>query len=194
MNHHSQHVPDPFLVAIVFEGGLGLLAVAIGWALGDPPTERIDWNLYDTIWGVVATLPLIAVVWGLLRVPWRPMRGILDVVRENFVPLLRGCETWKLAGIALFAGFGEECLFRGVFQNWVAGLYPGNIGPYLGLIVSSLVFGMVHCLTAAYAVLATLIGLYLGGVWLLSNNLLVPAVVHSAYDFWALVYLLKKYS
>lgn len=194
MNNQSEQVPDPFLAAIVFEGGLGLLAVALGWLLGDPPAERIDWTLDGVMWGGIATLPLIGAVWGLLRLPWGPVRGILAVVRDQLVPLVRGCETWKLAGMALFAGFGEELLFRGVLQNWAAGLYPGDLGPYFGLIVASLVFGLMHCLTAAYALLGALISIYLGGIWIVSGNLLVPAVVHAAYDFWALVYMLKKYS
>jgi membrane protease YdiL (CAAX protease family) len=31
----------------------------------------------------------------------------------------------------------------------------------------------------------------LGGLWVITDNLLVPAVVHALYDFWALIYLLK---
>lgn len=194
MNRNSLQAPDPFLAAIVFEGGLGLLAVGLGWVLGAPPAERIEWTLDSAASGFLAALPLIAVMWLGIRTQWRPLREILQVLKDNAVPLLRECGPWKLAGIALFAGFGEELLFRGVLQNWVAGLYPGDFGPYLGLIVASVVFGMVHCLTVAYAVLATMIGLYLGGLWIIFGNLLVPALVHVVYDFWALVYLMKKLS
>ena len=33
---------------------------------------------------------------------------------------------------------------------------------------------------------------YLGWLWLASDNLLVPIVTHAAYDFAALVYLLRR--
>ena len=39
--------------------------------------------------------------------------------------------------------------------------------------------------------LAGLIGLYLGWLWLAVGNLLVPIVVHALYDFVALMYLVK---
>jgi membrane protease YdiL (CAAX protease family) len=51
-------------------------------------------------------------------------------------------------------------------------------------------FGLLHPITPTYAVLAALMGAYLGGVWLASGNLLVPIVAHALYDFIALAYLL----
>jgi membrane protease YdiL (CAAX protease family) len=42
-----------------------------------------------------------------------------------------------------------------------------------------------------YLVLAGLIGLYLGGIWLATGNLLVPIIAHAMYDFVALVYFVK---
>jgi membrane protease YdiL (CAAX protease family) len=49
----------------------------------------------------------------------------------------------------------------------------------------------LHALTPTYALLAVLAGAYLGGVWLLSGNLLVVIVAHGIYDFVALLYLLR---
>jgi membrane protease YdiL (CAAX protease family) len=43
--------------------------------------------------------------------------------------------------------------------------------------------------TAAYAVMAGFIGLYLGVLAVWHDNLLVPMVVHALYDFVALTYL-----
>jgi membrane protease YdiL (CAAX protease family) len=82
-------------------------------------------------------------------------------------------------------------LFRGVIQNALSSLFPPDVGPLIGLVGASLLFGVLHWLTLTYAILATLIGLYLGGAWMATGNLLVPALVHAAYDFWALVYLVK---
>lgn len=191
MNDPPSEHPDPFLFAIVFEGGLGLVAVGLGWLLGDPPAQRIQWTLEGSVYGLLATLPLVAAVWICLRSGWHPLRGIMEVLQEKVIPLFHGCPVWELAGIAAFAGFGEELLFRGLIQNWLGGLLPGEIGNYAGLIVTSILFGLLHWLTTTYAVLATSVGLYLGALWLATGNLLVPAVVHTLYDFWALVYLLR---
>jgi membrane protease YdiL (CAAX protease family) len=50
----------------------------------------------------------------------------------------------------------------------------------------------MHMISATYAALCFLTGLYLGGLWLTSGNLLVPATVHGLYDFLALVFLLRS--
>jgi hypothetical protein len=82
-------------------------------------------------------------------------------------------------------------LFRGVIQNAIADQFVDPVGVAAGWIAASLLFGLLHWVTLSYAVLATLIGLYLGGLWIVTGNLLVPAVVHALYDFWALVYLVR---
>ena len=89
--------------------------------------------------------------------------------------------------LSLAAGVGEEMLFRGVVQAVLDRWW----GPWAALPVASLFFGLLHALTPTYAVLATLAGLYLGGVWLLTGNLLVVIVAHAFYDLIALVYLLR---
>jgi len=183
--------PDPFLFAVVFEGGLGLVAVGLGWVFGDPPAQHIDWTLGGLLFGLLATIPLALSVWLCVKRPWRPFQHLLDVLDETVIPLFKACEIWKLAGIALFAGFGEEMLFRGVVQNSLANLFEPDAGAVIGLLGASLLFGLLHWLTLTYAILAALIGLYLGGLWIATGNLLVPAVVHAVYDFWALVYLVK---
>jgi len=192
MTNDYRPVPDFFLVAISFEGGLGLLAVGLGSWLGYPPVDRIEWTLASSVLGIVYALPLIGLVWFALRIQWAPLENIRRVLEETLVPLMQGFPLWKLAAIAAFAGFGEEMLFRGVLQNWIAGLFVAHVGPYLGLAVASVVFGLLHSVNAAYAVLATLIGVYLGALWLVSGNLLVPAVVHAVYDFWAMLYLIRR--
>ena len=57
-----------------------------------------------------------------------------------------------------------------------------------------MLFGAVHLITGTYGIIAAAIGLYLGLLWVASGNLLVPIVTHAAYDFVALVYLLRVWS
>ena len=92
---------------------------------------------------------------------------------------------WGIALISIMAGVGEEALFRGVLQTYFA----GHVGVAPALLVTSSLFGLLHPVTAVYAVMAGLIGLYLGVLAVWHDNLLVPMVVHSLYDFVALTYL-----
>jgi hypothetical protein len=44
-----------------------------------------------------------------------------------------------------------------------------------------------------FCVIATLIGAYLGVLWLAAENLLAPITTHAVYDFVALVYFLRAH-
>lgn len=184
----SDHFP---VVAAAFEGGLAVLAVGLGWVVGRPPLETFAWDWAAAGWGLAATLPLLLVLWACLTIRWRPLRRIAEVLDESIVPLLGRCRTLDLAVLAALAGLGEEMLFRGVIQAAVAGWLGGDAGQWIGLTAASLLFALAHSITVMYLVLAGLIGLFLGGIWLATGNLLVPIIAHAAYDFVALVYFVK---
>ncbi|HDY67103.1 MAG: CPBP family intramembrane metalloprotease [Candidatus Scalindua sediminis] len=79
--------------------------------------------------------------------------------------------------ISILAGFAEELLFRGVIQV------------KLGIIGASIIFGLLHFITPAYCVIATIMGFYLGFLFQYYESLLIPIQLHFIYDLGALVYL-----
>jgi membrane protease YdiL (CAAX protease family) len=174
-------------VAVIFEGGMGLLALVMGWLLSCPPADTIRWEPLGVGIGVAASLPLVAILVLITRFPAGPFARLHQVVTTEIVPIFDGCNILDFAMISLLAGVGEELLFRGVLQN-ALGQW---LSPAVGLVLASLLFGLAHPITTAYAVLATLFGLYLGGLWLWTGNLLVPIAAHAVYDFLALVYLVR---
>ena len=101
-------------------------------------------------------------------------------------PFLARRPWHDLALICLAAGVGEEMLCRGVIQ----GALGRWLGPGAGLIVASTLFGLLHPITPTYAIVAALIGLYLGWIWMVQGNLLCVIVAHAVYDFLALILLL----
>ena len=176
------------LMAVAFEGSLIAIAWLLGWLFGQPLVEQIrpEWSALG--WGLAATAPLAAGLWLATRLPLGPLESLYTVVQRLIVPLFGGCTILDFALISLVAGVGEEMLFRGVIQQ---GLAQWSGSWWVGLMVASLLFGLVHMVTPTYAVLATLVGLYLGGLWIATDNLLAPIVTHAAYDLFALVYLVR---
>ena len=84
----------------------------------------------------------------------------------------------------------EELLFRGVVQ----GLFRRAYGVVPGILVASLVFGLVHYVALvgtgsrlSYVGIAFVSGLVLGGLYEYTENLLVPIAVHACWN--SLVYL-----
>jgi membrane protease YdiL (CAAX protease family) len=188
-------------IAGLFEGGLAVVAIVVGYLVGHSPMATIEWtaaawqgNLMALLWGTLAALPMLAGLVVAERVPLAPLVKLRRVVRLLVVPLFRNASVIELALISLIAGIGEELLFRGLMQDALAAWIGGTAGTCIGLAVSSLVFGLAHALTRTYAVLATLVGIYLGVLFLLTGNLLAPIAAHAAYDFVALLYLLRQAS
>jgi membrane protease YdiL (CAAX protease family) len=172
---------------VLAEGGLIVVAVLIGRWVDAPPFARFRWSLGGLAWGIAATAPLLLGLRWCLATRWAPVARLVALVRERIGPSISGLGPARLALVALLAGLGEEALFRGVAQEALSGPLPG----WAGLLAASALFGMAHWVSATYAVLAAAIGLYLGALFLLSGNLLVPIVTHALYDLVALCILAR---
>ncbi len=189
-NGHDE-VPEPLPpgmlvgMALAFEGGLGVLAWILSIFFGSPPLSDFRWDARDGVVGTVATIPMLAVFMCCLHCPVGPLVRIKQITEEVIGQLFGRCSITQLALISAVAGIGEEMLFRGFLQAALGLRY----GEWLGLGIASLLFGMMHLITPTYAVLATILGAYLGGLWLWSGNLLAPIIAHALYDFIALAYL-----
>jgi membrane protease YdiL (CAAX protease family) len=174
--------------AVLFEASLVFVAQVAGWMLGVSPTAHLSIRVGAAGVALLATVPPLALMFLLASAPWEPFQRIMRELDESLLPLFRDCSPLELALIALAAGVGEEALFRGAIQ---AGL--GQLAtPMVGLVVASVLFGLVHFITRTYAILAGLIGLYLGILFLVFDNLLVAIVVHATYDFVALSFWLHS--
>jgi membrane protease YdiL (CAAX protease family) len=174
-------------LALLFEGGLGVLACLVGWWLEIPPWEKIHWRIEDVLWGIAGCLPMLLGFWACIRWPWGPLKPIKEFSERIIRPLFRPCTLADLALISLVAGIGEEMLFRGVLQTILCGQFE----TWLGIVLASLVFGMMHPFSTIYMGLATGVGIYLGWLFILTDNLLVVIVIHGLYDFVALVYFAR---
>jgi len=180
------------LISIPSWMGLIPVAFALGWQLGSPPLETLRLDLIDALWGVAAALPPAGLLW--LAVKWRPrwLDAMARLLDETIVPLFRDCRLTTLAGICVLAGLGEEMFFRGVIQSAAAVEIGPPHGDWIALAMSAALFGLMHPLTPAYALLAGLMGFYLGAIWLAGGNLLIPITAHGLYDFLALAYLTRS--
>ncbi len=185
----EEHLPGGKIVgiAVLFEGGLIVLAWGLGLLLETPFGEQTFVTGPAIGLGVAATIPLFLSLYWTIRSSWPVLVRLRRVVEEQVVPLFAGCTVWGIAAISILAGVGEEALFRGVMQTNLAGL----LGVVPALLVTSLLFGLVHFVTSTYAVMAGIIGLYLGVISIWSGNLFAPMVIHALYDFVALMYLAR---
>jgi membrane protease YdiL (CAAX protease family) len=182
---------------------LVFLAVLLGWMLDQSPLETLRVNPFSIQLGILAVLPLLGLLLVCERVQWRPVQDVRRVLDDLIVPMFKNWSLAELAGVSFLAGVGEEMLFRGVLQaataEWTGDFLPHSpagaiVGNWIALAGVAILFGLLHAANAAYAVLATLMGLYLGWLWIATGNLAVPMVAHAVYDFLALLYILRRRS
>lgn len=87
----------------------------------------------------------------------------------------------------LLVGPGEELLFRGVVQR----LFKRAYGVVPGILVASAFFGVAHFVAtlgqgagsiATYLAIAAILGVVLGTVYEVTNNIIVPALIHGLWN------------
>ena len=152
-----------------------------------PPFGQFRLDATAAGYGIIATLPLLGLLRWCLSTQWGPMRRLVGLVEERLTPYLADASAWGIVLLSLMAGIGEEVLFRGVIQAGLADRLPA----WLAVGIAALLFGAAHWLTMSYAVFAALIGVYLGLLFLVTGNLLAPAVTHALYDAVALSILVR---
>jgi membrane protease YdiL (CAAX protease family) len=174
-------------MAVVVEGGLVLVGMFAAWIFGarladQLPADGGEW-LRAIGRGVLATVPMLVAFWLLIHSKqpgWRELRKQVESLLRELFP---SRSVSQFALVAVLAGVGEELLFRGVLQT----LFIRWTTLAVGLAAASLLFGLAHAF-----LLATVIGLYLGGLVLLFDDLATAMVAHALYDFVALVYLSRN--
>jgi len=181
----EQHITDtypPVSSRYIVTIALGFLALALilalpwmYWFQGRDLQHALlgPQPLYALLLGTVTGALFTPVAWYFFhRVPalQRNLRQL-----ERMLPL-RHMGVFDLLLIALSAGVGEEVLFRGAIQY------------ALGLWGTSFLFGLMHPLSPSYVLYATVAGLLLGWLALVTQSLIAPIVCHTIIDtllLWA---------
>jgi membrane protease YdiL (CAAX protease family) len=174
---------------VLGEAGLLLLAWGLAQWLDVSPLVHLRLNAQAVALGILASVPMLGGLAWILRTSWRPARDLVALVTEELGPLLAGRSMIQLGFLAALAGVAEEILFRGVVQVALA----RHLGEPMALLIASAVFGLAHFASRTYAILAGVVGLYLGAVFLVSGNLLAPILAHAIYDLIALLELDSRY-
>lgn len=148
-----------------------LLAIAKLWQhLGEITLLKWQVTGESSLWGV-GLAALIIVMSGIIYQVWPAYRESAD----SYLQLVIKPLVWPdLIWLGLLPGLSEELLFRGV-------MLPALGLNLLAVIVSSLVFGVLHLSNLQqwpYVIWATIVGFLLGYTALITGNLYVPIIAH----------------
>lgn len=176
------------LYAVLFELSLGALALLLGMIFGINPAEKLEVTPSGALLGVVATVPFGALFLLFLRLDCPSLRRIRQLLSALLRPVAPAMTLPMALILGAAAGVGEELLFRGFLQQALTNLF----GTAPGLLLASLVFGLLHAVTPAYALYATLLGACLGFMFLTADSLLPSLLAHALYDAFGLLMLRRE--
>jgi membrane protease YdiL (CAAX protease family) len=155
-----------YAVALAISAGIAL-------ALGRNPLAMPAWIDADTAPRVLASAGLGALVGGLTIAATRFMMrraAWARALHADLRPVVRRADDATLLTIAVASGVAEEVLFRGLLV------------PVIGIVGSSLVFGVVHQVRGrarwGWMLWAAATGLLFAIVFALTGSLLGPIVGH----------------
>ncbi len=108
----------------------------------------------------------------------------------EFRKILGRLSPGQVLVFALASGIGEEVFFRGFLQQALSDLAFGGeaTGWALGLVVSSVIFGMLHVgpdrsKFLPWTIMALVLGVAFGALYLYTGNILGPIIAHFTINF-----------
>lgn len=180
------------LVASNVSLGLGMATAAVAYLL---LTDR-DWSFIDLkipslkdlgwtvvgIGGLLGALIAVGILLELLGAPSAEHGLVEDIMEEGDPELLLFI---LIPTSLLIIGPGEELLFRNIIQK---SLYNHFSRP-AAIVVTSLVFALAHIPaywagadTVTAVIVISVLSLLLGAIYAKTENIVVPALVHGAYN------------
>ncbi len=172
---------SPFLVSALLGLTMIPFALAIAGVTRVDVHNLLSFGFRDIAAGVLATLPLIALLKWLLVTDWRPLANFRAAQLEFFGSLGIPFTPGRSLVLALIAGIAEELLFRGVLQTVAERTFP----VFAAILLTNAIFGALHARTLFYAILAMMIGCWLGLLFHWTGSLMAPIIAHALYDFIA---------
>ncbi|MCC6220027.1 MAG: CPBP family intramembrane metalloprotease [Deltaproteobacteria bacterium] len=171
------------IATFLIEGAL--IFVSLIWA---KHRQLILFNRFDYVYiayGVLLCFPLFllnAIFFAKESSKWEAILKCQEFKDEIAKPLADKLDIGSAFIVSALAGFGEEMFCRGILQT------------EFGIVIASAAFAILHFGSAVkhylfIAALYLLIGFYFGFIYLFSQSIWTPIIVHVVYDFVAILYL-----
>ncbi|GEM_PF-5599927 len=174
---------------IVFELAVGIFGLVGGHLSG------VDWPYFFRFENEAISLGVVtgAAIFGfnaLVLFSWVERNPLYRWVYEPFArALLKPLKMLSIEDIifiSILSGVAEELLFRG----WIMGVFFMFDRPWLGLVVSSVVFGLIHIWGRqgiGYGVYATGMGFVLGLLFIFTDVIWAPILAHGVNNLFSMI-------
>jgi hypothetical protein len=174
------------ITALVFQGGIGVVGLLVILVADIPVQVSAAGLLPSVFYGLLGAMCTYGALLLLSRIPGL-FPDNLDRQMRGLYRFASGYSWSVLLLLSVFAGVGEELLFRGAVQGWLA----VHTNTTTAVLAASVLFGLVHYASFTYFVVATGLGLVLGLAYAITDSILLVMIWHGVYDMIALFCLLR---
>ncbi len=108
-------------------------------------------------------------------------------LNRMLVQMFRNIGWIGIVLLSLLAGVGEELLFRVFLQTAISDW----LGPMVGVVLSSLLFGLAHYVSRLYFLITFIMGLCFGVLYYASESAALVMAMHFFYDLCAFTVVVK---
>lgn len=190
-NGSESHVPLPKVLVLLALQAIGMVALGRAlWLWSDrSPADFVTFSFYEVALGSGLALASIGLGVIIFRAFPRYAETLVRMQGETYRFLGPRLGWPAIIFISLYAGIGEEALFRGGLQTFLG----DHVGPLAAIALSSAVFAVIHLGKPVITLLLFIVGVIFGVVFWLSESLLAAMIGHAFYDVWALRYLHREF-
>lgn len=189
MNHLSQNTNTrrEKLIWAALSPQFVLLVISIIWINIFPEDNVFKYLKLDLLIllkgiGVGIALALAGYLFYIITKKTKTLSATAELFETMLAPTFSVLKPMDMIALSIIAGFCEEIFFRGLLL------------PKIGLLISSIAFGVLHLPGFRfwiYAVWATLSGVLFGGLFLITHSLWLPITAHAVNNIVGM-FLLKK--
>ncbi len=177
------------LCAIIFIGRAKIKGGLRSWGLtGQPLVRQAGWALLivfmicPLLFGLMY---LVIMVYGLVSGTQLPEHEALTILRAPSTPMWLIVMT--VVNAVVIAPLVEELVLRGVLLPVVA---KGLRSSWQGIVVTALLFGMIHYSVPQTVPSLTLFGIILGYAYAKSGSLVLPILIHAIFNLRTVLFTL----
>ena len=161
-----------YMSVIMWAQFLSTLSIGLHVILGKYVSVDVFKLKIPNKWSILIASAVFIVVMGLWTNYFSELAGLPDNMKDVFEQMMNN--PLGIISIVVMAPLVEELLFRGAIQGHLMRKWKM---PYLGIVVSSLIFGVVHG-NPAQIPFAFVVGMALGWMYYLTGSLIPGILMH----------------
>lgn len=161
-----------YMSVIMWAQFLSTLSIGLHVILGKYVSVDVFKLKIPNKWSILIASAVFIVVMGLWTNYFSELAGLPDNMKDVFEQMMNN--PLGIISIVVMAPLVEELLFRGAIQGYL--MRKWNM-PYLGIVISSLIFGVVHG-NPAQIPFAFVVGMSLGWMYYLTGSLIPGILMH----------------